>query len=231
MKAIYTLTTLGRLFRISSRLNYSALFSSTKFTPEAMFPSTSMPDRDWWSALWPNPEKICSLSGAREGSVAVDLCCGDAYFTIPLANIVDKTYGIELDPSLLEQARAASAAAGVADSKLIFTQGDAMELQSLVPEPVDFVLIANTFHGIPDKSRLTASVARILRHGGTFTIVNWHKLPREETTVLDQPRGPKTEMRMTPAEVEDVVKPIGFTLVEMVELPPYHYGAIFTKNA
>ena len=31
----------------------------------------------------------------------------------------------------------------------------------------------------------------------SFAIVNWHKRPREETPILGEPRGPKTELRMS----------------------------------
>jgi len=58
-----------------------------------------------------------------------------------------------------------------------------------------------------------------------------HRRPREETNVLGKPRGPKTEMRMTPADVVAAVTPAGFSLVTVVELPPYHYGAIFAKSS
>jgi hypothetical protein len=94
---------------------------------------------------------------------------------------------------------------------------------------VDFVLIANTFHGVPEKGRLAVAVAAILKPAGRFAIVNWHLRPREETIVLGQPRGPKTEMRMAPVDVATAIEPAGLNLVDVVELPPYHYGAIFEK--
>ena len=95
--------------------------------------------------------------------------------------------------------------------------------------PVDFVLIANTFHGVPDKLRLTRSVATVLKTGARFAIVNWHRRAREETTVLGKPRGPKTDMRMEPNDVAAVVEPAGLSRGEVIELPPYHYAAIFAK--
>lgn len=56
-------------------------------------------------------------------------------------------------------------------------------------------------------------VARTSRHGdapkGRFRIVSWNRRPREETMVLGQPRGPKTEMRIEADEVTAMVKPAG----------------------
>ena len=96
-------------------------------------------------------------------------------------------------------------------------------------DPFDYVLIANTFHGVPDKLRLSRRVAAALKPGGRFAIVNWHRRPREETIVLGQPRGPRTEMRMEPSDVAEAVKPAGLTPTDVIELPPYHYGTIFIR--
>ncbi len=36
---------------------------------------------------------------------------------------------------------------------------------------------------------------------------------------------------MTPEDVTGIVEPFGLELERVVELPPYHYGAIFQKSA
>jgi hypothetical protein len=65
---------------------------------------------------------------------------------------------------------------------------------------------------------------------GRFGVINWHRRrPREETVVLGQPLGAKTSIRMEPPEVTRTVESARLTLVRLVDLPPYHYGAIFEK--
>ncbi len=107
--------------------------------------------------------------------------------------------------------------------------GDAMDLSRLIHDRADYVLIANTFHGVPNKTELAREVAKVLKPDGCFAIVNWHLLPREKTPVLGQPRGPRTELRMSPEQVSAAVRAAGFALERVVELPPYHYGAVFRK--
>jgi SAM-dependent methyltransferase len=193
---------------------------------EEFFPATGMPDRDWWSALWPDPEDVVRSLGVEPGMVVVDLCCGDGYFTAPLARIVaGKLYGVDIDPAMLEQTRTELTRTGTTVLELICA--DARELPKLVPGKVDYVLIANTFHGVPEKTAMARAAAAVLKPGGRFAIVNWHKLPRDRTVVLGKPRGPKTEMRMSPDDVRLAVEPAGFTLERVVELPPFHYGAVF----
>jgi hypothetical protein len=106
-----------------------------------------------------------------------------------------------------------------------------MNIQVVVPEMVDYVFLANTFHGVSDKTRLAGAVSAILKPRGLFGIVNWHRRPREETVVLGRPRGPRTEMRMEPDDVVRTVEPAGLRRFRTVELPPYHYGIIFEKPA
>ena len=63
--------------------------------------------------------------------------------------------------------------------------------------------------GVSEKGRFAGAVAAVLKPGDRFAVVNWRPRPREETTVLGRPRGPKTEMRMTPAAVAAAVEPAG----------------------
>ena len=192
------------------------------------FPATTMPDAEWWQALWPDPEEVLIQMGVPPGTVTVDLCSGDGLFTLALAGIAARLYAIDIDPIILDRARARAAAAGLTNCD--FAVADAMTVDAIVPELVDYVLLANTFHGVADQVGLARAVAAILKPSGQFGIINWHRRPREETTVLGQPRGPKTEMRMEPADIAAVVEPAGLVLNRTVELPPYHYGVVFRRR-
>jgi ubiquinone/menaquinone biosynthesis C-methylase UbiE len=192
------------------------------------FPATTMPDADWWEALWPDPGKVLAEMGVEPGMVAVDLCCGDGRFTVPLVEVAKRGYAIDIDPTILDRARSRVAAAGPTNCE--FVVADAMTVDAVLPEPIDYVFLANTFHGIPDQLGLARAVAAILRPKGQFGIVNWHRRPRAETVVLGQPRGPRTEMRIEADKMTGTVELAGLLLKRAVELPPYHYGAVFQKR-
>lgn len=196
---------------------------------ELLFPATIMPDKDWWHALWPNPEAVLCAVGIEPGMDVVDLCCGDGHFTAPMCRLVDssKTWALDLDPSLLAEAEQACRGSRNFQSVL----ADARDLPQQVGTPVDFVFIANTFHGVPDKVGLAKAAYGALRSDGHFAVVNWYRRSREETKVLDQPRGPDMALRMEPEDVQQVVEPAGFILEKVVDVGPYHYGAVFVKSA
>lgn len=91
------------------------------------------------------------------------------------------------------------------------------------------MFLANAFHGVPERVRLARAVKAALKPGGLFAIVNWHQRPREETVVLGEPRGPKTELRLSPQKTIASVEAGGLKLAYLVDVPPYHYGAVFLR--
>lgn len=192
------------------------------------FDNTDMPDSAWWRALWPDPAGVLAKVGIEPGMDVVDLCAGDGWFTLPIARRARHVAAIDLDPMVLETARRRLDEAGLSNCDLV--AGDAYRLKELWPRPVDFVFLANAFHGVPDRPRLARAVRAVLKPGGLFAIVNWHRRPAEQTTVLGEPRGPRAELRMSPEQtieaVRGILQPTG-----VVEIAPYHYGAIFQRAA
>jgi ubiquinone/menaquinone biosynthesis C-methylase UbiE len=191
------------------------------------FKGTEMPTAGWWEALWPDPVMVLNQVGIRAGMTVIDLCSGDGWFTLQIAKIASRVDAVDIEAPLLNVAKLRLAESGLTNCD--FVQGDANDVSILVPRPADFVFLANAFHGVPERTRLARGVADALKPGGYFAVVNWHAQPREKTTILGEPRGPATELRITPATTVAAVEPAGFRLVRIVELPPYHYGAIFEK--
>ncbi len=186
-----------------------------------------MPTAGWWEALWPDPAGVLKAIGVKPAIDVIDLCSGDGWFTLQLAKLARHVYAIDIDPQLLDVTRHRLAESKVGNVTLI--AGDAYQLASLITEPADYIFMANAFHGVPDRLRLSRMVGSVLNPGGEFAVVNWHQRPRGETTVLGEPRGPKTELRLFPAETVAYIEPSGLQLVRQVELPPYHYAVIFRR--
>jgi len=191
------------------------------------FQGTEMPTAGWWEALWPDPAGLLAAVGIKPGMEVIDLCSGDGWFTLQIAKIACHVIAIDIDSNLLEVACHRLTESGVTNCD--FVAGDAYELAKLVPGPADFVFMANAFHGVPDRPLLARAVRATLKPGGHFAIVNWHQRPREETMILGEPRGPKTELRLSPEQTIEAVESSGLKLAHLIEVPPYHYGAVFEQ--
>ncbi len=188
-----------------------------------------MPDPGWWEALWPNPAKVLADVGVTPGMDVIDLCCGDGWFTFPLAKIARSVVAIDIDAALLEAAKVRIAERGGAPN-CTFVEADAYNIASLVQGPIDHVFLANAFHGVPDRPRLSRAVHQILKPGGLFAVVSWYAKPREETPVLGEPRGPATALRMSPEQTIESVEAGGLKFRYRIDVSPYHYGVVFERS-
>lgn len=194
------------------------------------FRNTGQPDWDWWGRLWPTPGETLRLLGVEPGTTFVEAGCGNGYFALPAARIADPAplYALDVDASLLDELERLADRNGI--ENVVPIRGDARELAAHLPEPVDGVLLANAFHGIDDSAAVVESAFDALEPDGRFVVVNWRDLPREETAVLGEPRGPPTDLRVSPDETEAAVLDAGdFDAVRRVDLPPYHYAVVFER--
>ncbi len=191
------------------------------------FEGTGMPDAGWWEALWPDPNSVLVLSDLAQGIDVVDLCSGDGWFTRTIAQRSRHVFAVDIDPTLLKLAKTRLDEAGIANCT--FVAGDAYDLLRLLPSPVDFVFLANAYHGVPDQLQLCRVIYNVLKPGGKLAIVNWHPRLREDTKVLGEPRGPKAELRMSPEATIESVEGSGLVFAKATDVSPHHYVAIFER--
>ncbi|MFD1570991.1 class I SAM-dependent methyltransferase [Halorubrum laminariae] len=194
------------------------------------FQNTGQPDWDWWSRLWPTPGDTLRRLGLEQGDSTVEIGCGNGYFALPAARIVDPApvYAVDVDAGLLDELSALAEKQDI--ETVVPICGDARDLDSHLPEPVDVALLANAFHGIDERDAFLAAVADALAPDGRFVVVNWRAWPRAETTVGGEPRGPPTDLRIGPDETRTAVESAtDLRLVREIDLPPYHYGLVFER--
>src|ERR1043165_6920877 len=129
-----------------------------------------MPPAGWGEALWPDPAGVLAAVGIRPGMEVIDLCSGDGWFTLQIAKIAQHVTAIDIDidPSLLDVAHHRLTENGMTNCD--FVAGDAYELAKLAPRRADFVFMANAFHGVPDRPRLSRAVRGVLNVSGQFAI-------------------------------------------------------------
>ena len=119
--------------------------------------------------IWEVGDAIVSRVAVKEGERVLDVACGTGNAAIPAASAGGITTGVDITPSLLEDARRNARSQGV---DVDWVEGDAQDL------PFDddsFDVIVSTFGCMfaPDHARAAAEIVRVLKPGGRFGIVAW----------------------------------------------------------
>lgn len=120
----------------------------------------------------------------------VDLGAGSGYFSLPIADKVRKVISVDLEPKMLSVLAERIRLAGIQNIELICGEITHIPLSD---DSVDHVLAAFVYHEVNRPSRLMFESSRVLKPGGTLTVLDFQK---RETTI-----GPPVSERKTPTQV------------------------------
>lgn len=183
-------------------------------------PSTTTPAQAYQEYYGPaifEPLASRFLSHARPllGEAVVDVACGTGIVTRRAAEAVGDglVVGVDLNPAMLEVARAVTADAGLG---IDLRQGDATSLD--LPDSVfDLVLCQQGLQFFPDRNAAVAEMRRVLTADGRAAIAVWQGLERHPLyAALADAEVPQLARFGVPVSYEDAVAP--FSLGDPDEL-------------
>jgi SAM-dependent methyltransferase len=90
-----------------------------------------------------------------------------------------------------------------------------------LPEPVNVVLIVDTYHHIPNRVVYFANLKKWLRPGGRVAIVDFRK---------GSPEGPPEEFKFTPDQITAEMTNAGYTLQANHDFLPRQMYLIYAAN-
>jgi SAM-dependent methyltransferase len=90
-----------------------------------------------------------------------------------------------------------------------------------LPEPVDLVLVVDTYHHIDNRTAYFANLGRSLRSNGRLAIIDFK---------VDAPEGPPAELRMPPEKVTAELEAAGYRLVASQPFLPRQYFLVFERK-
>jgi ubiquinone/menaquinone biosynthesis C-methylase UbiE len=150
------------------------------------------------------PENLIAKLEIGPEDVMVDFGCGPGYFTVPLARIARKTFGVDVSSGMLERA-AAYAKKKRVDIGLIRSDGTRIDLSD---GSVDGILLVHVFHEVESRAKVLGEFLRILRPAGRLLIV-------------EKTRGGRMLGKLGPpiineAEITDEISRAGFATVHTI---------------
>ena len=180
--------------------------------PEAYAASFDDPARDEWQM----PTRVIETLHIQPGQLVADVGAGTGYFSVRLAGSTGAStvYAVDIEPSMVEWVRERADDEGLDTVVAVLGASDRTNL----PEPVDLVLVVDTYHHIPDRVAYFTKLRRELKPSGRVAIIDFRK---------DSPAGPPVEFRFTSDQITGELEEAGFTLQEQHDYLPRQMFLIY----
>ncbi len=152
---------------------------------------------------WQKPDAVLAVIAPKPADLIADIGAGTGYFAMRLAQKAPEgtVYAIDLAPKMVEYLGQRAAQMGLSNVEPIEATVD----DARIPQPVDLVMLTNTYHHIGDRTAYFTRLASSLKPAGRVAIVDY-KLEFEG-------KGPPPAMRLAPETVEAEMKAAGYRAV------------------
>ena len=178
--------------------------------PERYAKSFDDPARDAWQM----PARVIEALALKPGQKVADVGAGTGYFSVRLARAAaaPKVFAVDLEPKMVEHLTKRAAAEGLKN----ITAVQASTTSPNLPEPVDVVLVIDTYHHIGNRPAYFEALKAKLTPGGRLAIVDFRKGGGEG--------GPPDHFRFTPEQITGELAQAGYVLDRAHDfLPRQHF--------
>jgi cyclopropane fatty-acyl-phospholipid synthase-like methyltransferase len=174
------------------------------------------PARDAWQM----PDRVIAALDLKPGQSVADIGAGTGYFSVRLARTpaAPKVFAVDIEQNMVNYLRARAMKEGLTNIVAVKAAAD----RSNLPEPVDVVLVVDTFHHIPNRVAYFTALKALIKPGGKLAIIDFKK---------DAPgEGPPPEFRFTPDQISGELAKAGFALQAQHDFLPRQMYLIYTAK-
>ena len=153
------------------------------------------------------PERLLAAAGLKEGMSVFDVGCGNGFFALPAAKIVGdngRVFGFDIYQEMLDSLNSRAEESDINNIKTLKVSEEGAnlsEINMLKNKEIDFIIMANILHEVPDINYFLKDYLKFLKTGGRLLVIEWRKKETEE--------GPGLEHRLSPKEVINLMKEQG----------------------
>jgi ubiquinone/menaquinone biosynthesis C-methylase UbiE len=215
-------------------LSLGVLLQSQQPTHERQRGGTSMPhmehrfeDAEKWAKSfddpsrdeWQMPGRVIDALALTPGQIVADIGAGTGYFTVRLAKApaAPKVYAVDVEKSMVEYVRQRAAKEGLKNVTAVQGASDRTNL----PEPVDVVLIVDTYHHIPNRPAYFRELKKSMKPSARLVIIDYRK---------GAPSGPPEQFRFTPDQISAELEQAGFTRQTQHDFLPRQMFLVYRVN-
>jgi SAM-dependent methyltransferase len=174
------------------------------------------PTRD----AWQKPAEVLDALHLMPTTRVADLGAGTGYFSAQIAKRIPegKLFAVDIEPDMLRYLEQRKHREQLHVLVPVLASAETPNL----PEPVDVVLLVDTYHHIDNRVAYFAKLKKSLRTNGRLAIVDFK---------VDAPEGPPVQHRISSEKVTAELSAAGYALVAMHEFLPRQYFLVFQLKA
>jgi len=183
-----------------------------KFDDPARFAkSFDDPARDAWQM----PARVIEALQLKPGMKVADIGAGTGYFSTRLARVAGVgVFAVDIEPKMIDYLKQRAKKEGLTNITGVVASAASPNL----PEPVDVILVVDTYHHLPNRGSYFRDLKKSLRPGGRIAIVDFRK---------DAPEGPPVQFRFTPEQIQNEMKQAGYELQASHDFLPRQHFLVF----
>jgi SAM-dependent methyltransferase len=165
---------------------------------------------------WQKPDDVLDALHLEQAARVADLGAGTGYFSVRIAKRVPegKVFAIDVEPDMVRYLRERAQREQLGVLVPVLASAEAANL----PEPVDLILVVDTYHHIDHRIAYFFKLRGLLRPNGRLVIVDFK---------ADTPNGPPPEHRISPERVTAELNAASYSLVATHLFLPRQYFLVF----
>jgi ubiquinone/menaquinone biosynthesis C-methylase UbiE len=170
------------------------------------------------------PEVVTTQFMLKEGDVVADYGAGSGFYLKPVSTAVGENglvYACEIQKQLVEKLGDIARQQGLGNVHPLWCDLEEPNGIKIADGELDAAILINTLFMIENKEVGIVEMARPLRSGGTFLVVDW--------TESFAGMGPSLDHVITAAQTTDLFEANGFVLEREFPTGDHHYGLAFRK--
>lgn len=167
---------------------------------------------------WQKPDEVIAALALAPGAKVADIGAATGYFPVRLAKAVPQghVYGVDVESSMVKYLAARAEREGLSNVTAVLAEYD----DAKIPEPVDLVLLVNTYHHIDARPAYFKRLQASVRPGGRLAIVDFTRASK---------MGPPAEHKVPPEQVRAELEQAGWTFERAHDFLPEQFFYVFTR--
>jgi len=184
---------------------------------------SGMPDSEMWKTFFDPYFVLQNMEVDSSINKYLDIGCGYGTFLFPASESVNKAIGYDIDESMISYCQKLKQQYERSNIELVHGDISAQSSENFLSankNTFDYVSLFNILH-CEEPVKLLNFAKDLITGNGRIGVIHWQ--------YRETPRGPSMDIRPKPEQIIQWAESALLKAEKTVDLPPYHYGLIFTK--